>query len=52
MGYMALCAFRHFAQRAFWAATILMRPAGDIVRPLRELIETTLCPFLFAHLAR
>jgi hypothetical protein len=26
---------RHFAQRAFWAATILRRAACDIERPLR-----------------
>jgi hypothetical protein len=47
-----LCAFRHFAQRAFWAATILLRAAGDIVRPLRPTIETTFCPLLLAHRAR
>ena len=46
------CAFRHLAQRAFWAAMIRLRAAGDIVRPLRAAIETTFCPFTFAHRAR
>jgi hypothetical protein len=51
MGYPALCAFRHFAHRAFWAATILLRAAGDIVRPLCAPIETTFWPLLFAQRA-
>ena len=45
------CALRHFAHRAFWAAAIFLRAAGDIVRPLRAVIETTL-PFAFAQRAR
>jgi len=45
------CALRHFAHRAFWAAAIFLRAAGDIVRPLRAVIETTL-PLAFAQRAR
>ena len=50
--YTLPCTFRHLAQRAFWAATILLRAAGDIVRPLRPTIEKTFCPLLLAHRAR
>jgi hypothetical protein len=43
--------FRHFAQRAFCAATIRLRAAVDIFRLLAE-IETTFRPLILAHLAR
>ena len=42
---------RHFVQRAFCAATMRLRAAGDILR-LRAAIETTFRPLTFAHLAR
>src|SRR6266478_1186028 len=45
------CAFRHFAHRAFCAAAILLRAAGDIAL-LRAVIEATFGPLTFAHLAR
>jgi len=49
--YAVFCVFRHFAQRAFCAAAIFLRAAGDIVL-LRAVIETTFFPLSFAHLAR
>jgi hypothetical protein len=38
------CAFRHFAQRAFWYAAMRLRAAADVLRPLRASIATTFCP--------
>jgi hypothetical protein len=43
------CAFRHFAQRAFWYAAMRLRAAADILRPLRASIATTFCPLTFAE---
>lgn len=45
-------ALRHAAHRAFCAATIRLRAAGDIVRPFRAPMEVTLCPLILAHRAR
>jgi hypothetical protein len=39
------------AQRAFWAATMRLRAAGDIAR-FREAIDTTFRPLTFAQRAR
>jgi hypothetical protein len=49
--YAVFCAFLHFAHRAFCAAAIFLRAAGDIVL-LRATIETTFRPLTFAHHAR
>src|SRR6266850_2392947 len=52
MGHADFCVFLHFAHRAFWAAAIRLRAAGDIVCPLRLAIDTTFCPLTFAQRAR
>ena len=44
-------AFRHFAHRAFWAATIRFRAAADSVL-FRHVVETTLRPLVLAQRAR
>jgi hypothetical protein len=46
-----ICAFRHFAQRAFCAAAMRLRASGDILR-LWAAIETIFLPLTLAHLAR
>jgi hypothetical protein len=46
------CAFRHFAQRVFWAARIRPIAAADMVRFLRVGVDSALGPLTLAQRAR
>ena len=50
-GYAAFCSFRQAAHRAFCAAAILLRAAGDSDRVVRLAVETV-APFTLAQRAR
>jgi hypothetical protein len=56
MGHAAFCCFLHFAQRAFWAAAIRLRAAGEMARFGADALlamETTFgLPWTRAHRAR